>query len=256
MKQSQSRWHFAMIWALRHAGLSLAVATLAAILVYQFWYPMPYRAMLGVGGIFVVLLCVDVVCGPLLTLLLASPRKSGLEMSLDLTVIGAIQAAALVYGLHAVWIGRPVVLAFERDRMTVVSANEIESTDLPAAPAEFRQLPFGGILQVATRKPKDNTEFIQSIDLSLAGLPPAMRPAWWQPMRTQQEQMRTVAKPLTELVARRPEQADELRIAAAKSGYSVEALSYLPLTSSKTKDWVAFFNDSMEMVGHAPVDGF
>lgn len=256
MNHPQRRWRFAMIWALRHGVLSLAVATLAAILVYQFWYPMPYREMLGVGSIFLVLLCVDVVCGPLLTLLLASPRKSRREIALDLTLIGAIQAAALVYGLHAVWIGRPVVFAFETDRIAIVSASEIESADLPSAPPEFQHLPFSGLLKVATRKPKDNAEFFQSIDLSLAGLPPAMRPAWWQPMSTQQEQMRTVAKPLTDLVARRPEQADDLRIAAAKSGYSVEALSYLPLTSSKTKDWVAFFNDSMEMVGHAPVDGF
>lgn len=256
MKRLQSRWRFAAMWAMRHALLSLAVATVAAILVYQFWYPMPYRAMLGVGAIFVVLLCVDVVCGPLLTLLLASPRKSGREMALDLTLIGAIQATALVYGLHAVWIGRPVVFAFETDRIAVVSANEIESADLPSAPAEFQRLPFWGVIKVATRKPKDNAEFFRSIDLSLAGFSPAMRPAWWQAMSTQREQMRAAAKPLTELLDRRPEQAEDLRLAAANSGYSLKALSYLPLTSSKTKDWVALFNDSMEMVGYASVDGF
>lgn len=256
MKQPQIRWRFAAIWALRHALLSVAVATAAAVLVYQFWYPMPYRSMLGVGAVFVVLLCVDVVCGPFLTLLLASPRKSRSEMALDLTLVGVIQAAALVYGLHAVWIGRPVVVAFEADRIAVVSANEIESDDLPSAPTEFQQLPFWGVMKVATRKPRDNAEFFQSIDLSLAGFSPAMRPAWWQPMSTQHEQMRAVAKPLAELVNRRPEHAEELRIAAANSGLSVEALSYLPLTSSKTKEWVALLNHSMEMVGHAPVDGF
>lgn len=256
MKQPKSRWRFAMIWALRHAGVSLAVATLAAILVYQFWYPMPYRAMLGIGSIFLILISVDVVCGPLLTLLLANPQKSRREMALDLTVVGAIQAAALVYGLHAVWSGRPVVLAFETDRIVVVSANEIESADLPSAPPGYQQLSFVGVLKVATRKPKDNAEFFQSIDLSLAGFSPAMRPAWWQPMNTQREQMRIVAKPLAELMARRPEQADGLHIAAVNSGFSVDALSYLPLTSSKTKDWIALLNDSMDMVGHAPVDGF
>lgn len=212
--------------------------------------------MLGVGSIFIVLLCVDVVCGPLLTLVLASPRKSRREMAFDLTVIGAIQAAALVYGLQAVWIARPVVLAFETDRVTVVSANEIDSDDLLEAPLEFQHLPFGGVFQVATRRPKDNAEFFQSIDLSLAGFSPAMRPSWWQPMSSQHDQMRTVARPLADLVARQPEQGHELQKAAADSGYSVEKLTYLPLTSSKTKEWVALLNDSMEIVGHAPVDGF
>ena len=234
----------------------MIVASLVTILVFQFWYSAPYRSMLDVGSVFLVLLCVDVVCGPLLTLILASPRKSWREMAFDLTVIGVIQAAALVYGLHAVWVGRPVVLAFETDRMTVVSANEIDPADLHSAPPEFQKLPFGGVFQIATRKPKDNAEFFQSIDLSLAGTTPAMRPAWWQPMSTQHDQMRKVAKPLADLLVRRPERADELRNAAANSGYSVEALTYLPLTSSKTKEWVALLNDSMEMVGYAPVDGF
>ncbi len=256
MKQCKSRWRFAASLALRHAILSLAVALLTAILVYQFWYPAPYRAMLGVGTIFVVLLYVDMTCGPLLTMLVANPQKSRGQMAFDLAVIGTIQAAALIYGLHSVWVGRPVVLAFETDRLTVVSANEIESADLPAAPAEFRQLPFSGVLQVATRKSKDNAEFFRSIDLSLAGFTPATRPAWWEPMNTQSDQIRTVAKPLTDLMTRRPEFTDELRQAAAYSGYPVGMLTYLPLTSSKTKDWIALLNPSLQMVGHAPIDGF
>ena len=256
MKQTQIRWRFAANWALRHVVLSVVVATLAAILVYKLWYPMPYRAMLGVGSIFVVLLSVDVVCGPLLTLLLASPQKSRREMALDLAVIGVIQTAALVYGLHAVWTARPAVLAFETDRLTVISANELEDADFQQAPQEFQQLRFSGVHQVATRRPKDNAEFFQSIELSLAGLSPAMRPAWWQPMTTQQGLMVSVAKPLVDLIARRAEHADELRRAATKSGYSVEALTYLPLTSSKTKEWVVLLNGSMQMVGYAPVDGF
>lgn len=256
MKLFQTRWRFAARWALSHVLLSLVVALMSAILVYQLWYPMPYREMLDVGSIFLLILCVDVVCGPFLTLLLASPRKSRREMTLDITIIGIIQAAALVYGLHAVWIGRPVVLAFETDRLTVVSANEIEQADLPQAPTELQRLPLSGVLQIATRKPKDNAEFFNSIDLSLAGFSPAMRPAWWQPMTTQHTQMRAIAKPLGDLIAQRADQAVVLQKAATNSGYPVETLTYLPLTSSKTKDWVALLNPSMEMVGYAPVDGF
>lgn len=256
MKQFQSRLGFAAISALRHVALSIGIAMLAAMLVYQIWYPMPYRSMLGVGSIFVVLLCVDVVCGPLMTLLLASPRKSRREMALDLSVVGVIQVAALAYGLHAVWLGRPVVLAFETDRLTVVSANEIEHADLQTASQQFQQLPFGGVFKVATRKPKDNAEFFRSIDLSLAGFPPAVRPTWWEPIEGQFSQMRSVAKPLSDLVAQQPDRAEEVQKAAARSGYSVESLTYLPLTSSKTKDWIALLNESMDVVGYAPVDGF
>ena len=35
-----------------------------------------------------------------------------------------------------------------------------------------------------------------------------------------------------------------------------DALRYLPLTSSKTLDWVALLDARMNVVGHTPVDGF
>ena len=47
-----------------------------------------------------------------------------------------------------------------------------------------------------------------------------------------------------------------LEKAAAETGQPVEALTYLPLTSSKTKDWIALLDTTMQVVGYAPVDGF
>lgn len=46
------------------------------------------------------------------------------------------------------------------------------------------------------------------------------------------------------------------RWAAQASGHRVKDLSYLPLTSSKTREWVALLDAEMNMVGFAPVDGF
>ena len=37
-----------------------------------------------------------------------------------------IQLAALIYGLYSVSLARPVVVAFETDRMNVVTAAEID----------------------------------------------------------------------------------------------------------------------------------
>ena len=88
MNFSPSRLQFATRYALRHLGISVAVALLSAALVFGLLYPAPYRAMLGVGPIFGLVLAVDVVCGPLLTLILASPRKSRRERWLDFSLIG------------------------------------------------------------------------------------------------------------------------------------------------------------------------
>ncbi|MBW7832497.1 MAG: fimb protein [Simplicispira suum] len=252
----QNRWRFAFRWALNHLAISTFIALVSAGFVFLLWYPMPYRTLLGVGGIYLIILIVDVACGPLMTFVLASPRKSRREMVLDLSLVAVIQAVALAYGMHAVWVARPVVLAFENDRFTVVSANELDAADLANAPLGLQELPIIGVLKVSTRKPRSNAELFGSVELSLAGISPAMRPSWWQPMADQHAAMRERAKPLRELITRRPAQRLVLENTARTAGYPVEVLVYLPLTSSKTKEWVALLNESLEMVGYAPVDGF
>jgi len=252
----QKRWPFAARCAVKHLVICGIIASASAALVFLLWYPMPYRALLGVGSIYVLLLVVDVACGPLLTLLLASPQKSVREMTFDLGLIALIQVGALAYGMHAIWLVRPAVLAFENDRLTVVSATELDSSDLLNAPPGLRELPAFGVLKISTRKPASNSEFFQSVELSLAGVTPAMRPSWWQPMSAQHGEMRSRARALSELIARRPGQELVLETAARQAGYAVDSLVYLPLTSSKTKEWVALLNDSLDMVGYAPVDGF
>ena len=253
---SEQRLRFALRYALRHALVSLLVAGLSALFVFGLLYPPPTSAMLGVGSIFLLLLGVDVVCGPLLTLLLANPAKPRRERWLDFSLVGLVQLAALLYGLHSVWVARPVVLAFEVDRLVIASANEVQTEALSQAPAELQSLPWWGVLQVGTRKAKDSNEFFESMNLGLGGISPAMRPHWWLPWDSAQAGIQERAKPVAELLARRPQAASVLQAAMAETGLPVQQLRYLPLTSSKTKDWVALLNTEGRIVGYAPVDGF
>ena len=253
---SEQRLRFALRYALRHALVSLLVAGLSALFVFGLLYPPPTSAMLGVGSIFLLLLGVDVVCGPLLTLLLANPAKPRRERWLDFSLVGLVQLAALLYGLHSAWVARPVVLAFEVDRLVIASANEVQTETLSQAPAELQSLPWWGVLQVGTRKAKDSNEFFESMNLGLGGISPAMRPHWWLPWDSAQAGIQERAKPVAELLARRPQAASVLQAAMAETGLPVQQLRYLPLTSSKTKDWVALLNTEGRIVGYAPVDGF
>lgn len=251
-----TRFHFAGRYAVRHLAISTLAAAMSSLVVFGLWYPMPYREMLGVTSIYLIVLAVDVVCGPLLTFVVASPRKSPRERLLDFSLIGLVQVIALVYGMHIVWVARPVVLAFEVDRLMVVTANEIDTESLSEAPEGFRALPASGMLEVATRRASNNSDFFQNVELGMAGISPAMRPNLWEPMSAQKHDMVQRAKPLTELIARRPQDAELLRDAARKAGLSSDELMYLPLTSSRNKEWIALLNADSKMVGHAAVDGF
>lgn len=256
MIRSGSRWRFALRWAGTHGLASLAIATLSAGLVFGLWYPDPWRQMLGVGAIFSIVLAVDMVCGPLLTLVLATPQKSRRELWLDLSLVALIQLVALGYGLWSVYSARPVVLAFEVDRWVLVTANEVDVQQLPEALPGMRSLPVAGMHRVAVREARSPEEQLQSIEFSLQGLTPSMRPGWWRPFDEAQAAVDQKAKPLAALMDKRPEQRDTLISAAAATGQPLASLRYLPLTSSKRMDWVALLNTSGTIVGYAPVDGF
>lgn len=254
--QIKSRLLYARWFASRHLLVSAAVAALSAGLVFGFWYPAPFRSLLEVGAIFLLVLTVDVVCGPLLTLILCTPSKSVRERLLDFVIIGAIQLTALGYGLHSVWVARPVVMAFESDRIIVVTANEIDAEQLGNAPEGLRRLPFFGVMQVGTRRAANSDEFFQSINMSAAGVSPAMRPGWWVSWAQARPAMAERAKPVAELMGRRLQDVAKLEAAIRACGVPQAELRYLPLTSSKTKDWVALLDSEMKIVGWAPVDGF
>ena len=254
---STTRLKFAAGWAFRHLLISALVVALAASLVFFVWFPDPWRAMLGVATVFGLVVVVDLVCGPLLTLVLASPDKSKRERWIDLIFVGLIQLVALGYGLHSVYSARPVVLAFEVDRLHIVTANEVQVDQLKDAPSGLRDLPWRGVLHVALRPAISTQEFLDSLNMSLGGVSQSMRPNWWVPYDDQtRAAILAKAKPLSALIGVRPQDAAVLEHAAKRSGQPVSQLFYLPLTSSKEQSWVALIGATADMVGYAPVDGF
>lgn len=116
-----------------HLGISLAIALLAMLLVFFIWYPAPLHTALGVTKIFLLLLLIDVVLGPILTFIVYKKGKRTLVM--DLTVIAALQLAALTYGLWTVAEGRPAWLVFGGNHFELVRKVDIEPHDLSREPS-------------------------------------------------------------------------------------------------------------------------
>lgn len=122
-----------------------------------------------------------------------------------------IQLAALIYGLYSVSLARPVVTAFETDRINVVTAAEIDVDDLRHAPKDLQDLSWFGVRRVGLREATSLDEVNQSLDLSLKGIEPSMRPSWWLPDSQQErEKIRKAMKPLFILVKARGMNEDSI----------------------------------------------
>lgn len=253
---SINRFKSASHAALWHLLGSMLIAAVAASLVFYLWYPYPYRELSGGEELFLLVVGVDVVCGPLLTLVLFNPRKPPLELFRDLTLVGLIQLTALAYGLWTVAIARPAFLVFEFDRFRVVSVAEIEPADLPAAMPDFRHLGYSGPQIIAARVPRPGDEgYLKSIDLSLQGLGPALRPSAWRNYALFKDAVLAKARPLALLKARYPERMLQINTSTAKIGLAEGKIGYLPL-QGRHQFWVALVAmDDARVVGFLPLDG-
>lgn len=248
---------FRLRLALIHLGASVLLALITLVLVFFIWYPQPFAAMLGVTHLYLIILLVDTVCGPCFTFLLANPRKSKRELRLDLSLVVLIQLVALIYGLYAVAMGRPVALVLEKDRLVAVTANEISPAQLQQAPAPYNRLPWFTRYQAGVREPADNNEYLHSIELSLAGLPPSLRPSWWVPYQDVLPAIERIRKKLPVLYKAQDAQGQQTIMAAVKNtGYTLEQLYYLPFTSKKSLEWAVLLNAESDIIGFAEVDAF
>jgi len=241
-----------------HLGLSALVAAAVAVVVLGLWFPYPFRALSGGQHLFWIIVGVDMVCGPLLTSVLFNPAKSRRELALDLLLVAVLQLAALLYGLHSISLARPVIVAFEADRLAVVSAAEINPGDLQQALSEFQVLSWTGPVLVGTRTPRDGEEALKSVDMSMQGIEPSVRPGWWQSYEKSRPAIQQRMKKLDARRAKLP--SDKQAIvdeAAKKASLPIDQLYYLPLVSKKQLDtWIALLDAQGTVRGYAPIDGF
>lgn len=110
-----------------HIAISLIMVLASYLLIHVLWYPSPLFKATDAGKIFIIILVVDLILGPLLTLVVYKKYKKTLKI--DLTVIALIQLSGLGYGLYSVYEVRPVFIAYVVDRFELVRANDILEVD-------------------------------------------------------------------------------------------------------------------------------
>lgn len=127
-----------------HFGLSALVVSAVFGLIVGIWYPQPFFYAQGLSKILILMVSVDLVLGPLLTLIVFNPAKPRLRY--DLMVIALIQFGALSYGVYSTFISRPVYVVYAGDRFNAVSPNEYLDSVIKKVPHDnpYLQFPLAG----------------------------------------------------------------------------------------------------------------
>lgn len=111
-----------------HMAISLVIFFILLVCITQFWYP---GILFDTGNgwkAIAIIVGIDLILGPLLTLIVFNPLKSSLKF--DLTIIALVQSAALIYGTWTIHQTRPIALAFINTSFMTIYANNKIADDI------------------------------------------------------------------------------------------------------------------------------
>ena len=233
-----------------HFGLSAALALAASAVIILSWYPSIFLQISNGLQIILLIIAVDVVLGPIISLIIFSKKKNQRTLFLDYAIIGALQLAALCYGLLTAYESRPQFLVFEYKNFYVVHASDLD--ERLRSTAQFKEQPkIYGIHAISLRPPRNGDEQIEIINKSLGGLTEALQVELWQPYSLAATDIKAHCKMLQEI--KNPIAREQLAIAIENSPSSraIGKLCFVPVIA-RQQVWTAGIDGTTGL----PVDFF
>lgn len=246
--QSLTRWKAFGL----HLALSALIAATVVALVVVLWYPPPYFAAMGGEILLRLLIGVDVVLGPLLTLIIFDTAKPRLKY--DLATIAVLQIAALAYGTFVMFDARPVYNVFLKDRFETIAANAIDVSSVDALRSPFRTLPLFGPRVVAARLPSDAQDALAlALTSAQGGADASAMPHLYVPYALEAQRAASIAQPLVGLSRQSKESSDDVTAFVAAHGKGQRNLGFLPARARNRDFAVVIDRKTGEVVGYLAI---
>ncbi len=238
-----------------HLLISLAVAALAAVLVFVLWYPGPFRELAGGRELFVLVTSVDVVLGPLLTFAVVQheqglaapaprPRRHSPSSSSPAWPMGCIPSSS-----PGPWRWSSRSIAFAWSPRTTCGRRVVEGTaDVPGAaadrPAASRRSNSAGRRRAQRR-----------LFEGLAGNDVSSRPIFWQPYEESKAQALAKSRPLRVLLEHYP------RPLSGVAGLACRTCTPTSRRGASCRRWRVATGSrcstrTASVLGYLPVEGF
>jgi hypothetical protein len=224
-------WRERFIAAGIHFLITALIAGLAAALIFLVWFPGALAEMAGGTKLFGLVVGIDMMLGPLISLVIYNSAKPRRELIVDYSVVGLVQLAALVYGVWVVAASRPVAVAFDVDRFEIVTAIELDDADLAAAAPEYRSKSWVGPRLVYVYRSPDPKEQKDMMDLFMSGKEGHVLPKYYRPYEMGRELAKAKSGTLAALLAGSGSTRSVIEKAIAKTGKPMQELRWLLLHS-------------------------
>jgi len=151
------------------------------------WYPEPFFTAQGGWQGIQLMAMVDLVLGPVLTMIVFNHLKKRKEIVLDLTLIAMVQVAALIWGGYSVYSQRPIALVFFENTFYTVTDDDYVSQGI--APPDFSKYSQHVPPLIYSRVPSDILELEQSRQLTQQSIPMYAQVMWYEKIEDNLQKM-------------------------------------------------------------------
>jgi hypothetical protein len=177
---------------------------------------------------------VDIVLGPLLTLVIARSSKPRRVLARDIAVIVAVQLCALVYGTTSLWSGRPLYYAYSETLLQLVQAYDIDPNESalglkqnPDLAPHWYSLPRW----IWAPLPQDKDTAAKIVTSAVTGGDDVISmPRYFKPWDQGLAVLRTRLKKVDEVPYFAPKDKNTLKARIAAAGMAADQPNCMPLT--------------------------
>ena len=224
-----------------HFFISICISLISLFWVFNAWYPGPLAKATNVTYIFLMLLAIDIILGPILGFVVYNEKKKTLKF--DLAVIFLLQLSALAYGVYSISQARPVWIVYNVDRFELVRKNELIEDNIQQAQLQFQQpswfKPEYAATEFAKNTQQRNKDMFAEV---LGGISLAQRPERYVDFSKAKEKVQKRAQSLELL----PQYNDKTVVEKTLAKYP-KATAFLPMKASAV-DMTVLINHKGEVV--------
>ncbi len=239
-----------------HLTLSLLIFSTLVFAMLMWWFPGELFFLDGGWQGLKIVALIDLVLGPLLTLMLYKPQKKGLLM--DMSLIAAFQLVALGYGFYATHQQRTVAVVYADKGFVTLSANAAafahqELLDKNETPRVISELDKGKPAMLVTPPPGPG-EFRQYMSQLLGGYPEPHERLDMFEKRGPEHAATLTKSAVTQDILEKSHTAEIVHNAIEKSGYKSEDIEVHRFKARYAKGFVLLSKSEHKIVDYIPVD--
>lgn len=230
--------------AFYHLLISIAIFAVLAYLIVFVWYPDFFYSIDGGWEGMRIIIAVDLVLGPCLTLIVFKTGKPGLKF--DLTAIGLFQAICLAAGTYLVYTERPLFFVYYEGHFYSASADTYARFETTAPdPFDHSDSTPAFVVAMLPADPIEEADF--RAQLYLDRLPVWTFEKTYESMDQHLDKILTKAYPMEKLRSR--DEDGKLEPWLTKHGGVAEDFAFYPVHSRYVRPFVAIDRRTNEFVG-------